>query len=90
MKKLRITQVRSAIRRLQNQKDTIRSLGIRRLNQTVEHDDTPAIRGMIHRVSHLVRVEEAVEAKPPKAARKAEPAAPETKREAGETDAAAE
>ncbi len=57
-KRLRITQVRSAIRRQQNQKDTIRGLGIRRLQHTVEHDDTPAIRGMIATVRHLVRVEE--------------------------------
>jgi len=57
-KRLRITQVRSAIRRQQNQKDTIRGLGIRRLQQTVEHDDTPAIRGMIATVKHLLRVEE--------------------------------
>ena len=57
-KRLRVTQVRSAISRRQNQKDTIRSLGIRRLHQTVEHDDTPAIRGMIATVKHLLRVEE--------------------------------
>lgn len=57
-KRLRITQIRSAISRRQNQKDTIRSLGIRRLHQTVEHEDTPVIRGMIHTVKHLVRVEE--------------------------------
>jgi large subunit ribosomal protein L30 len=57
-KRLKITQYRSAISRRQNQKDTIRSLGIRRLHQTVEHDDTPAIRGMIQTVKHLVRVEE--------------------------------
>ncbi len=57
-KRLKITQYRSAISRRQNQKDTIRSLGIRRLHQTVEHDDTPAIRGMIETVKHLVRVEE--------------------------------
>lgn len=56
--KLRITQYRSAISRLTSQKETIRSLGIRRLHQTVEHDDTPQIRGMINAVSHLVRVEE--------------------------------
>jgi large subunit ribosomal protein L30 len=58
MKRLRITQVRSAIRRRQNQKETIRSLGIRRLHHTVEQDDTPVIRGMIATVRHLVRVEE--------------------------------
>ena len=57
-KKLRITQYRSAISRRQNQKDTIRSLGIRKLHQTVEHDDTPAIRGMIETVKHLIRVDE--------------------------------
>ena len=57
-KRLHITQYRSAISRRQNQKDTIRSLGIRRLHQTVEHDDTPVIRGMIATVKHLVRVEE--------------------------------
>jgi len=56
--KLRITQYRSAISRHTKQKRTIRSLGIRRLHQTVEHDDTPQIRGMINAVSHLVRVEE--------------------------------
>ena len=57
-KRLRITQFRSAISRLQSQKDTIRSLGIRKLHNPVEHNDTPAIRGMIAKVSHLVRVEE--------------------------------
>ena len=57
--RLKITQVRSAISRRQNQKDTIRSLGIRKLHQTVEHDDTPAVRGMIATVQHLVRVEKA-------------------------------
>jgi large subunit ribosomal protein L30 len=56
--KLRITQVRSAIKRQLNQKLTIRALGIRRLQQTVEHEDTPQIRGMIRTVVHLVRVEE--------------------------------
>jgi large subunit ribosomal protein L30 len=56
--KLRITQYRSAISRGTNQKRTIRSLGIRRLHQTVEHDDTPQIRGMIATVQHLVNVEE--------------------------------
>jgi len=55
--RLRITQVRSAISRHTKQKETIRSLGIRRLHHTVEHDDTPAIRGMVAAVQHLVRVE---------------------------------
>jgi large subunit ribosomal protein L30 len=57
-KKLRVTQIRSAISRLENQKQTIRSLGIRRLHHTVEHDDTPMVRGMIATVRHLLRVEE--------------------------------
>ena len=58
-KRLLVTQIRSAISRRTNQKETIRSLGIRRLNHTVEHDDTPVVRGMIRTVQHLVRVEEA-------------------------------
>jgi large subunit ribosomal protein L30 len=57
-KRLRITQVRSAIGRLKNQKATVRALGIRKLNHTVEHDDNPTIRGMIGAVRHLVTVVE--------------------------------
>ena len=56
--KLRIRQVRSAINRSGKQKKTIRALGIRRLNQTVVHDDHPCIRGMVKKVEHLVEVEE--------------------------------
>lgn len=55
---LRITLVKSPIGYSQKQKDTVRSLGLRKMNQTVEHVDTPALRGMIAAVSHLVRVEE--------------------------------
>jgi len=58
MAKLRITQIKSAIRRNKKQKATIKALGIRRMHHTVEHDDTPVIRGMIRRVTHLVKVEE--------------------------------
>jgi len=58
MPKLRIVQIRSAIRRQENQKRTIRALGIRRLHQVVEKNDTPQIRGMIYKVRHLVEVEE--------------------------------
>ncbi len=58
MGRLRVTQVRSTVGRLENQKRTMRALGIRRLHQTVEHNDTPVIRGMIARVFHLVTVEE--------------------------------
>jgi large subunit ribosomal protein L30 len=56
--KLVVTQHRSAIGRSRKQQDTVRALGIRRLNQTVIHNDTPQIRGMIARVSHLLRVSE--------------------------------
>lgn len=58
MGKLKITQVRSAIKRNKKQKRTIEALGIHRLHQSVVHTDNPAIRGMINRVSHLVKVEE--------------------------------
>jgi large subunit ribosomal protein L30 len=58
MSSLQITWRKSAIGYRQNQKDTIRKLGLRRLHQTVVHDDTPAIRGMVATVSHLVEVSE--------------------------------
>lgn len=57
-KTLRITYVKSAIGYSQKQKATIRALGLRRLGDTVELLDTPPIRGMIDKVSHLVVVEE--------------------------------
>jgi large subunit ribosomal protein L30 len=57
MAKLRITWVKSSIGYAKDQKVTVRTLGLRRLNQTVEQDDNPAIRGMVHKVRHLVRVE---------------------------------
>ncbi len=58
-KKLRITSVRSAIGYSVRHKETIRALGLRRLHQSVVHDDTPTLRGMLLMVNHLVRVEEA-------------------------------
>lgn len=58
-KTLRVTWVKSAIGYSIRQKKTVRALGLRRLGQTVEHNDTPVIRGMINKVPHLVRVEEA-------------------------------
>ena len=58
-KALKVTLVKSAIGYSMRQKNTVRALGLRRLGQTVEHDDTAVIRGMISKVSHLVRVEEA-------------------------------
>jgi large subunit ribosomal protein L30 len=59
--KLRITYVKSAIGYAQDQKDTIRILGLRRMGHSVIHEDTRSIRGMIHKVRHLVRVEEVAE-----------------------------
>lgn len=58
MGKLKITQTRSLIRQTGRQKRTIEALGLRRMHQTVEHEDTPQIRGMLDKVSHLVTVEE--------------------------------
>jgi large subunit ribosomal protein L30 len=55
---LRITQVRSAIGAKPKQRGTLRALGLRRINHTVEHRDRPEIRGMVARVPHLVKVEE--------------------------------
>lgn len=57
-KKLRITQVKSGIGFPKDQKATVRALGLKRMNDTVEQADTPVIRGMIFKVKHLVRVEE--------------------------------
>ncbi len=58
MPRLRVTQVRSAIDRPKDQKATIRALGLHRLHDSVLKDDRPEIRGMVAKVSHLVRVEE--------------------------------
>jgi len=57
-KLLRITLVRSPIGYPQRQKRTVRALGLRRMHQTVEHPDNPAIRGMLASIPHLLRVEE--------------------------------
>jgi large subunit ribosomal protein L30 len=57
-KQLKITQVRSATSRGAKQRGTIRALGLRKLGQTVVHDDKPEIRGMVRAVEHLVEVEE--------------------------------
>ena len=62
MAKIAITYRKSGIGYRQSQKDTLRKLGLRRLHQTVTHEDTPDIRGMIGKVSHLVEVTEEVEA----------------------------
>ena len=57
MAKIKVTKVRSAIKRPANQKRTLEALGLRKIGQTVEHEDTPNILGMIKKVNHLVEVE---------------------------------
>jgi large subunit ribosomal protein L30 len=57
-KELRVTLIKSTIGYSKDQKATARALGLRRLNQTVEHTDNPAVRGMINKIIHLVRIEE--------------------------------
>ena len=58
MARLKVTQVRSGIGSKQNQRETLRSLGLKRIRDVVVKEDRPEIRGMIHTVTHLVRVEE--------------------------------
>jgi large subunit ribosomal protein L30 len=57
-KTLRVTWVKSSINYSERQKGTIRALGLRRLGHSVEHQDTPVIRGMLNKVGHLVEVQE--------------------------------
>jgi large subunit ribosomal protein L30 len=57
--KLKVKQVRSAVKRISKQQGTIRALGLKRIGHTVIHEDRPEIRGMIRAVEHLVEVEEA-------------------------------
>lgn len=57
-RQLKITQVRSAIGLPKDQKATVRALGLKRMNDTAVQPDTPAIRGMVFKVKHLVEVEE--------------------------------
>lgn len=73
MAKLQITYTKSAIGYSKDQKATIASLGLRKLNSTVVHDDTPSIRGMAFKVRHLVSVTEVAEQQPAKT-----PSAPKT------------
>ena len=63
MAKLRITWIKSSIGYNKSQKRTLDTLGFHRLNQSVIHDDSMSLRGMINKVRHLVKVEEASEAK---------------------------
>ena len=58
MSRLKVSQVKSGIGGKQNQRDTLRSLGLKRIGDVAAHEDRPEIRGMINTVSHLVTVEE--------------------------------
>jgi large subunit ribosomal protein L30 len=58
MARLKVTQIRSKIGAKQNQRETLRSLGLKRISDVVVKEDRPEFRGMIHTVTHLVRVEE--------------------------------
>jgi large subunit ribosomal protein L30 len=58
MARLKVTQTRSLIGAKQNQRDTLRSLGLKRIRDVVVKEDRPEIRGMIHTVTHMVTVEE--------------------------------
>lgn len=64
MATVRITQVRSAASRTEDQRRTLRALGLRRIGHTVRHEARPEIMGMVARVAHLVRVERSEEATP--------------------------
>jgi large subunit ribosomal protein L30 len=55
---LRVTLVKSPIGFTKDQKATVKALGLRRMHQTVEHKDTPAVRGMLAKVIHLLKIEE--------------------------------
>ena len=57
-KSLRVTLVKSPIGYTKDQKATVRALGLRRMNQTVEHKDSPAVRGMLNKIIHLIKIEE--------------------------------
>ncbi len=57
-KKLRVTLIKSPIGYTEVQKRTVRALGLRRLNQTVEHTDSPALRGMLQSIVHMIKIEE--------------------------------
>ena len=58
MAQLKVTQVKSSIGRKKNQRETLRSLGLKRINDSIVQEDRPEIRGMVATVPHLVRVEE--------------------------------
>jgi large subunit ribosomal protein L30 len=57
--KIKVTQIKSTAGRLKNHRACVEGLGLRRINHTVEVEDTPSIRGMINKVNYLLKVEEA-------------------------------
>jgi len=57
-KAVRVTLVKSPIGYTKDQKATARALGLHRMNQTVEHTDSPAVRGMLNKIIHLIKIEE--------------------------------
>jgi large subunit ribosomal protein L30 len=59
MARLRITQIRSEITQSRSHRGTMRALGLRRIGRSVEHEESPQLAGMLKKVSHLVKVEEA-------------------------------
>lgn len=58
-RKIKVTKTKSAIKRSQNQKRTLEALGLRKIGQVAEHEETASVMGMINKVNHLVSVEEA-------------------------------
>lgn len=58
MAKLKITQIKSIIDRPRRQKATIKALGLRKINHSVEHEVSPQIKGMVEKVKHLIKIEE--------------------------------
>ena len=61
MKKIKVTLIRSVIGRKEDQKRTVKALGLRKISSSRVHNDTPVIRGMVNKVSHLVKVEDVQE-----------------------------
>ncbi len=57
--KIKVTQIRSGIGFAKRQRETLKGLGLRKMHQTRELEDTPAVRGMANKISHLVKIEEA-------------------------------
>ncbi|MDQ0204579.1 50S ribosomal protein L30 [Pectinatus haikarae] len=58
MAKLKVTLTRSLIGHPQDQRATVKALGLKKINSVVEKDDNPAIRGMLHKIEHLIKIEE--------------------------------